>query len=344
MAKKKVKDGDPVEYVRPIPFKERPGKLAYNASEVVSIADSRFIFCDNNISESLIEMRFTPQGELAGPLVHHPIRGVRPEAVDDLECMATAEVNGTRLLFLSPSLCLKKKKAKNQKKVKAVKADGKGKISAARESLIRVRMIEGLPEAEIIPCFRYWLIDNSPILGKAPSLVPDAGGLNIEGLAWDPNQNALVFGLRTPVKNGRPLILRVRVKDPTGLWNLSNLEMLPPVTLAIEDADGSQGIRTIEYDPSRGVFLVVVGNAVTGTKSPFVLYSWDGNVEGRVKRFKNLMFHRKMKPEGVTHGTVGGRGAVVFVDDAGGYKLLWDDDHRLQEHPMSARASHAGES
>jgi hypothetical protein len=38
-----------------------------------------------------------------------------------------------------------------------------------------------------------------------------------------------------------------------------------------------------------------------------------------------------MKPEGITHGTIGGRGVVMFVDDAGGYKFLWDDDVRLQE-------------
>jgi hypothetical protein len=27
---------------------------------------------------------------------------------------------------------------------------------------------------------------------------------------------------------------------------------------------------------------------------------------------------------------VAGRGAIVFVDDAGGYQLLWDDDPRLK--------------
>jgi hypothetical protein len=245
--------------------------------------------------------------------------------------MALAEVDGTRLLFVSSSLCLKKKKTKKKKEAKAIKKNRKGKLSAARESLIRVRMVGAVPEAEIIPCFRYWLIENAPILGKSPNLVPDDGGLNIEGLAWDPNQNALVFGLRTPVKDGRPLILRVRVKDPTGIWNLSNLEMLPPVTLAIEGANGSQGIRTIEHDPSRGVFLVVIGNAVSHTKSPFTLYSWDGNAEGTVKRFKHLSFHEKMKPEGITHGTIGGRGVIMFVDDAGGYQFLWDDDTRLQD-------------
>ena len=331
MVEKKAYQLDVAEPLRSIRFNERPGKLPYNASEVVCIADSRFLFCDNNISEALFEIQFSPEGELAGPLVHHPIRGVRPEAIDDLECMALAEVDGTRLLFVSSSFCLKKKKTKHQKKVKAIKKNRKGKLSAARESLIRVRLVGGVPQAEIIPCFRYWLIENAPILGKSPNLVPDHGGLNIEGLAWDPNQNALVFGLRTPVCKGRPLILRVRVKDPTGMWNLSNLEMLPPVTLAIEGANGSQGIRTIEHDPSRGVFLVIVGNAISRSKSPFALYSWDGNAEGRVKRFKRVSFHGKMKPEGITHGTIGGRGVIMFVDDAGGYQFLWDDDPRLQE-------------
>ena len=48
------------EAVTAIPFKERPpGKLPYNASEVAWIGDSRFLFCDNNISDALFEMRFT---------------------------------------------------------------------------------------------------------------------------------------------------------------------------------------------------------------------------------------------------------------------------------------------
>jgi hypothetical protein len=331
MVEKKAKQADGGEPVRSILFNERPGELPYNASEVIAIADSRFLFCDNNISESLFEIQFTPEGDLAGPLVHHPIRGVRPEAIDDLECMALAELDGTRLLFVSSSFCLKKKKAKTKKEAKAIKKNREGKLSAARESLIRVRMVNGVPQAEIIPCFRYWLIENAPILGNSPNLVPDAGGLNIEGLAWDPKQNALLFGCRTPVKGGRPLILRVRIKEPGGMWNLSNLEMLPSVTLAIEGANGSQGIRTIEYDSSRGAFLVMIGNAVSHSKLPFTLYSWDGNAEGVVKRFKHLSFHEKMKPEGITHGTIGGRGVVVFVDDAGGYQFLWDDDPRLQQ-------------
>jgi hypothetical protein len=323
--KPKVKTLDSPLAIRPIKFTERPGADPFNASEVVCILDSRFLFCDNNISKSLFEFHFNPDGELAGPLVHHEIRGVRPEAIDDLECMTMAEVDGVPMLFVSSSFCLKKRKgAIGAKKNRA------GKLSSARESLIRMKISDGNPEAEIIPCFRSWLVEKSAILGDAAKRVPDDYGLNIEGLAWDPRESSLLFGLRTPVVDGRPLILRARVKQPNGIWNLSNFEMLPPITLAVDGANGSQGIRSIKYDPSRNVFLIVIGNAISGTKTPFQLYAWDGNPQGTVSRFKHLSFHEKMKPEGVTHGTIGGRGVVMFVDDAGGYQYLWDDDPRLQ--------------
>jgi hypothetical protein len=114
-----------------------------------------------------------------------------------------------------------------------------------------------------------------------------------------------------------------------GMWNLSNLEMLPPVTLALEAADGSRGIRSIDYDPSRKAFLVLVGNTLSGSHVPFQLYSWDGNLQGIVNHFKSLVFDKKMRPEGITCGTIGGRGVMMLVDDSGGYQYLWNDDPRL---------------
>jgi hypothetical protein len=319
------KDSAATRPVSAIPFKESPpGKLPYNASEVVFLGDSRFLFCDNNVSDSLFEMRFTSQGEL-GPLIRHPIRGVQPEAIDDLECMTMAEFEGKRFLFVSSSLGLK---TRNRK---AEDLALRGKLSPARESFIRIQIgADGQPEAEIIPSFRSWLIQHAAILGDSPRHLPDDFGLNIEGLGWDPVNQALAFGLRSPVKDGKPIVLRVRVKNLNGIWNLSNLEMLPPVTLAIENADGKFGVRTIEYDPSRKAFLVLLGNAVSKVKAPFLLYTWDGNDDGRVERVKGLTFDPAMRPEGIAYGTIGGRAAIMLVDDRGGYQFLWNDDPRLK--------------
>lgn len=311
--------------IEAIPFGEQPGKEPYNASEVVALRDSRFLFCDNNISDSLFEIRLTPEGKLACPLIRHPIRGVSPRYLDDFEGMALAEDGGRHFLVVTTSLSLKIKDKT------AVKKSDRGKASIERESLLRITIPgEVLPQAEIIPGFRSWVIENAPVLGNSWRYIPDDGGLNIEGLAWNPKASALLFGARTPVINKMPLILRVRVKDIAGMWNFSNFEMLPPVSLRLANSESEQGIRTMEYDPSRGTTLIVVGKTTSGSKAPFELYEWDGNLDGIVRRFDNARFHPRFRVEGVTHGSIGGRGVLVFVDDRGGYQVLWDDDPRLK--------------
>ena len=314
------------DLIEALPFGEQPGKDPYNASEVVALRDSRFLFCDNNISDSLFEIRLTPEGKLACPLIRHPIRGVSPRYLDDFEGMALAEDGDRHFLIVTTSLSLKI----NKDKINGKKSE-RGKESIERESLLRITITGNVrPQAEIIPGFRSWLIENAPELGDSWRYIPDDGGLNIEGLAWNPKTCELLFGVRTPVFNKMPLILRVKVKDIAGMWNFNDFEMLPPVFLRLANSEYEQGIRTMEYDPSRGTTLIVVGKTTSSSKTPFELYEWDGNLDGIVRRFDNARFHPKFRVEGVTHGSIGGRGALVFVDDRGGYRVVWDDDPRLK--------------
>jgi hypothetical protein len=141
----------------------------------------------------------------------------------------------------------------------------------------------------------------------------------------------LVFGLRTPVPDGRPMLVRVKVKDLDGPWAIDNLKMLDPVHLQIDPTVDEMGVRSISYDPSREASLVLLGNSTSASKAPFQLFLWDGNVKGNVRQFENIIFAEKMRAEGVTHGTVDGREAIIFVDDRGGYQLIWNDDPRLEQ-------------
>lgn len=313
------------EPIRPVAFGERAGKEPYNASEIVALDDSRFLFCDNNIGDALFELRLRSDASMVGPLVRRPVEGLEPGAVDDLECMARADDGSRTLVYACPSLSRKIRDAGHKKKRK------RGKDAPERGVLVRIEI--GPDErlrAETFPGFREWLVERTPELGKAADWIPDDGGLNLEGLAWDPSARLLLFGLRTPVADGRPMVLRARVASHDVPLGAECLELLPPVALAVEDAGDEQGIRTIEYDASRGVSLVVVGNATSSSKAPFSLYSWDGNEEGAVELFEAVRFEDSMRVEGVTRGTVGGRGAVVFVDDRGAYAVVWDDDSRLR--------------
>jgi len=314
--------------IKTIGFGERPSDEyePYNASEIVPIDDSRFLFCDNNIGDGLFELRLTPEGRMGSALIKRSIQGLLEFGVDDLEALALVEVNGRRFIVASPSMSLKlRKRYKERKKTK------RGKEAPSRNGLIRIEIDSDYAlRAEIIPDFRSWLINNSPELERAPRLIPDDGGLNIEGLGWNPETNELLFGVRTPVVKHRPIILRVSVGDIAGPWVLENFKMLPPIILQTDTTDDEQGVRSIEFDPSRKAFLVVVGNSTSKSKAPFSLYSWDGDAAGTLDRFSDIRFHKKMRVEGVTHGTIGGRGAIIFVDDRGGYQVIWDDDVRLR--------------
>jgi hypothetical protein len=311
------------------PFPRAPDELPHNASEVVALGDSRFLFCDNDISDALFEMRLTARGTLAGRLIRRTISGVSPRYFDDFESMAVISSGPRYRLVLATSFSLKIRDPRARKKRQ------RAKPSLERESLLRVTNTgAGDLQAEIIPGFRRWLIEQTPDLGrrwrKCLRWIPDDGGLNIEGLAWDPERAELLFGLRTPVIDGHPVILRVHVRDIDGLWNLNNFEMRQPVFLQLPRGKADRGIRTMEYDHAQRRTLIVTGNAISGTRVPFELYAWDGNSGGVMTRFAHVRFDPKFRVEGVTPGTIEGRHAIVFVDDRGGYRVVWGDDPRLR--------------
>ncbi|HKQ75093.1 MAG TPA: hypothetical protein VJ810_15460 [Blastocatellia bacterium] len=292
------------------------GDEAYNASGVVPLADSRFLFCDNNSNDALFELDLDPDGQKKGPLIRRPLQGLAPNSIDDMEAMTLAEDNGRRFIFVTSSLFVKKTK------------DGQS-LRVPPSGLLRVTVnSDDSLSAENMPDFREWFIQQSPAIAASANLIPDEGGLNIEGLAWDHDRHALLFGVRTPLSVNDPLVIPVKVKNLDGPWTTANLKMLSPIRLALGAAEGPRGIRSIEYVASRHAFLVVVGKTVSGGKAPYALYEWKGGRRGKLRRL-NVSFAGKMKPEGVTSGSVGGKPALLFVDDGGGYQALWLDKTKL---------------
>jgi len=314
-----------VAKIRPISFGERPGPEPYNASEVIALADSRFLFCDNNVSDALLEFRLDAKGALDGPIRRRTIEGLAPGAIDDIEGLEVVARAGRQFIFATSSLCLKARKKRRRKKSK------RGKVVAAREAMLRIAIgPRGRLRAEIIPDFRPWLVDRVRSLRRAATYLPDDGGLNVEALSWDPRTESLLVGLRTPLQEGRPVLLRVRPRKFDGPWTLDNLELLDPLPLVVPKAHGELGIRSMSLDQATGISLITLGNSTSASKAPFRLYSWDANPRGELRYYDRVRFHRRMKVEGVTRGTIGGRKAVIFVDDGGGYQFLWADDERLK--------------
>src|SRR5262245_43909271 len=117
--------------LKPIPFGARPGREPYNASEVVALEDSRFLFCDNNVSDALFEFRLRRRGTLAGGIIRRRIEGLGPGVIDDIEGIEIVRAAGRTFIFGTSSLSLKVRKGDRPKQKR-------GKLDPSREAILRI--------------------------------------------------------------------------------------------------------------------------------------------------------------------------------------------------------------
>ena len=180
------------------------------------------------------------------------------------------------------------------------------------------RTLRGQPE--IITDFRSFLLQNVTTI--ATSGAPDGrqGGLNIEGLAWDPNKERLLVGLRGPQiggQGGQAALVPLKLRDPRGKFTRENLKVDQPEVIVL--SLGGQAVRDITYDSQLKSFLIISGSPEGAKRTEFGLWEWDG--QGPTPN-KLMTLEDREKPEGVTSVTVNGRSYAFVVGDFGSYLKL----------------------
>lgn len=286
--------------IRPTPFPERNGKVPFNASGVVRVSARRFVFVDNKDPTALFEMTFDPGIVAVERIRRRRLAGVGKGMLRDPEGLTRVDRNGEIFLVVSSSLCV---------------ADG----NRICDGLVRVRYApEGDLAAEPMAGFRDWLLAREPALAAAGGLAPDAGGLNVEGLAWD--GDALLFGLRGPAGPGRVTLVRVPVDAGGARWTTAALGRPELIHLRLPGPAVTRGVRDISADARTGDFLLLLGRSTSDGDAPFRLGTWNRGTGAAA--LLDFTFHRTAKPEGVTTFSAGGERRILIVDDAGGYAVL----------------------
>ena len=142
------------------------------------------------------------------------------------------------------------------------------------------------------------------------------GGINVEGIAWDPQNTRLLLGLRSPIVDGNALVVPLKLRDPKAALSFDNLEVEghKAIRLSLRGA----GIRSIEYDESRKAFFLITGAGPNSERMDFKTWEWSGNSETPTLRELET-FDRRLKPEGITRVSTGGRDFIFIVFDTSGY-------------------------
>jgi hypothetical protein len=166
---------------------------------------------------------------------------------------------------------------------------------------------------EVIKDFRALLLSRVPGLQGDADKKGSDGGLNIEGIAWDPANGRLLLGLRSPIRSGQALVLPIKLRDANGPFSADNLDLAN--SRIIEIPLGGSGIRDIQYDSNLKSFLVISGAPENQEKGEFILWQWDGS--SQPKQLAQL--DSNIKPEGITEVKLGGAGFIFMVGDANRY-------------------------
>lgn len=252
------------------------------------------LFVDNGRPGQVFWMRLDQNGKQVGAITAINL-GI------DLEDIEGITTDGTYFYVVS-----------SQSRPKAIAGPGivRFKFDARRQSVDGVESIAGL---------KSFLTENVAELREVGESKGKDGGLNIEGLAWDPKQGRLLLGLRSPVVDGHALIVRLRLRDRRGAFSIGNLEVegSKAIRLSLEGV----GVRAIEYDGRAKIFKIISGAAEDQKQTDFVLWDWDGNEQRPVLR-QTDKFEQSLKPEGVARATVGSRDFIIIVFDASGYTVI----------------------
>lgn len=184
---------------------------------------------------------------------------------------------------------------------------------------------KSVSKAVALTGMRKFLFDNVPELKAWANKTGVEGGLNIEGIAVDPDPQhpRVVLGLRGPILNGNALVVAIKLLDREAPLTVANLAMDEPN--AIQLNLNGQAIRDIQYDNLLRSFLIISGAPETEKKAEFTLWEWSGeanqtNETARPKRQAAL--DPKMKPEGVTHLKISNDEFVFIVGDDSKYAKI----------------------
>ena len=80
-------------------------------------------------------------------------------------------------------------------------------------------------DTQSIAGLKSFLANNVDELRGMQNTTYDDGGINVEGIAWDPNRKRLLLGLRSPVVEGQALVIPLKLRDPQGAFSFDNMEV-----------------------------------------------------------------------------------------------------------------------
>ena len=193
--------------------------------------------------------------------------------------------------------------------------DSAGDERKSRERLVRFR-IEGddVVDPRVVDSLKRELLAAHPELAAAAAIrqVKSEGGLNIEALEMSADQQRLLIGLRSPLRDGRAIL--ASIENPGAIFDAAERPRIGS-TLTTLDL-GGHGIRGMCWAPSLAGYVLIAG-PVAREQDEVQLWFWPGGGEDRPRRISVAGLSGFAHAEGVSAAVIDGRECIILVSDDG---------------------------
>ena len=280
----------------------------YEPSAVRQLPDGRLLLVQDEANDPLVLLEFSQ--DLKSVTLQRPVLdkrdrpfwklgpAERPRGLEDLEGLAAGADN-----FLYA--------------ITSHSRTTSGKRRKSRERLVRLRLEgEQIRDYAVFGKLRKAILAAYPELKAAARSGYDKGrkGFNIEGLCSDPEQKRLLIGLRSPILDGRSMILIM--ENPAAVFEDKHELIFASMPLRLDLGKG--GIRAMSYVPWLERYLLVTQRAKKkGTSDrPFRLWLW-GGPGGAAPRPLKIPDIDLRNTEGITPVRLGEREYLLLISDDG---------------------------
>ena len=267
---------------------------SYEASGLAAVpGDSQFLFVEDARDREIFLLTLSADGTQTTDAIALPL----PADVTDMEGITT----DGRFFYAVGS----------QSKKKGYDGDGLVRFTFDPRT-------QRIDSVERVAALKTWLARNVAELRGTEGLIGDEV-LIIEGLAWDLGNRRLLLGLRAPVVGDSALVIALKAVDTTRPFAADNLTV---DGTALRVSLGGAGIRGLEWDSRAGAFLLVSGASLDDENRDFRVFEWSGRSGSEPRQIAT--FDRRLKPEGIVAGVVGGKRSRVVVFDVGQIAVIRD--------------------
>ncbi len=156
--------------------------------------------------------------------------------------------------------------------------------------------------------------------------VKDKNGFNIEGMSFNREKDKLLFGLRSPVIDGKGVILVMENPQAAFENNEPPNFFKKPIYLDLDKG----GIRSIAFDPELDGYLLISRREKKGRK--FKLWFWSGHEADKPRRIRIKSKVKLSKAEGITPVRIKGKNKFLIVFDTGSRPLGKDGKYLLLDY------------